>query len=164
MKLRHKEEYHKNEYPPTHISQLWKKSWVFVTSYRFLYFFFFLSLLWFLFVLVVRAGFFFLVLPVREPSDLFLLRHFEYERRSGLSVNLRWSTVSRNNQEYRLEHWATRLSIRSHRSCIRLFLTTGFARALRCAPLRSLAHSLARGKVNNSMTFFCVIFLFWTKV
>ena len=51
-----------------------------------------------------------------------------------------------NSQEYRLEYWATRSSVRSHRSLIR--------------PLAHFAHPLARGKVNFGclkMTWFCPI-------
>ena len=44
------------------------------------------------------------------------------------------STVAQNNQEYRLEYWTTRSSVRLHRSLIRL--------------LAHFADSLAREKVN----------------
>ena len=48
--------------------------------------------------------------------------------------------MGQNNQEYRLKYWATRSSIRSHRSLICLLHPACFARALRCAHL--FAHSL----------------------
>ena len=47
-------------------------------------------------------------------------------------------TVGRNNQESRLKYWATRSSVRSHRSLVCLLRTACFTRALHCA------HSLAR--------------------
>ena len=53
-----------------------------------------------------------------------------------------------NSQEYRLKYWATRSSVRSHRSLVPLLRTARFPHALRCAHLfarsltRLLAHSL----------------------
>ena len=47
-------------------------------------------------------------------------------------------TMVDNSQEYRLQYWATRSSVRLHRSLILLLRTARLARALRCA------HSLAR--------------------
>ena len=44
-----------------------------------------------------------------------------------------WSKIAKNT-----EYWATRSSVRSHRSLVRLLRTARFARALRCA------HSFAR--------------------
>ena len=47
-------------------------------------------------------------------------------------------TVSQINQKPRRKYWATRSSVRSHRSLVRLLQTARFARAFRCA------HSFAR--------------------
>ena len=47
-------------------------------------------------------------------------------------------TMVENSQEYRLEYWATRSSIRSFARTAHSFRTAHFARALRCA------HSFAR--------------------
>ena len=47
-------------------------------------------------------------------------------------------TMVWNKQELRRKYWATRSSVRSHRSLVRLLRTARFARALRCA------HSFAR--------------------
>ena len=47
----------------------------------------------------------------------------------------RHSTMVEDSQEYRLQYWATRSSVRSHHSLVRLLQTARFARALRCAHL-----------------------------
>ena len=41
-----------------------------------------------------------------------------------------YSKVTQNNHQYRLEYWATRSSVRSHRSLVPLLRTTRFARSL----------------------------------
>ena len=63
-----------------------------------------------------------------------------------------------NNQESRQKYWATRSSVRSHRSLVRLLRTIHFARSF----ARSFTHSRVRGTVNDLMAIFSVFFLFWT--
>ena len=79
--------------------------------------------------------------------------------------------MGQTNQEPRWKYWATR-------SSVLLFARTASSLALYCplrarTPLRSLvckpayfviAHSLARGTVNDWMAIFSVFFLFWTTV
>ena len=57
---------------------------------------------------------------------------------------VRWARRTKN-----AEYWATRSSVRSHRSLVRLLRTTCLARALRCVrSLAHFAHSLAHENVN----------------
>ena len=64
-----------------------------------------------------------------------------------------------NSQEYRLKYWATRLSVRSHCSLVRLLRTARFARALHLfAHFAHFAHSLARGTVNDWMDILSLFF------
>ena len=87
--------------------------------------------------------------------------------------------VVQNSQKSRYKYWATRSSVRffartahSFACSILLALLARFARALRCALLRSLnrslahfAHSLASGTVIDWTAIFSVFFfLFWTIV
>ena len=60
--------------------------------------------------------------------------------------------MGQNDHESRLEYWASRSSVRSHRSLGCLLHPTRFARSL-----AHLAHSLARGKVNDWMV---ILFFF----
>ena len=55
-----------------------------------------------------------------------------------------------------LGHSLVCLLVHSHHSHIRLLRPTHFARVLRCA--RLLAHSLARGKLNDRMSIYSVFF------
>ena len=59
-------------------------------------------------------------------------------------------TVVQNSHESRRKYWTTRLSVRSHRSLIRLLRTARFTRMLRCA--HSFTRSRARGKVKDKMS------------
>ena len=67
-----------------------------------------------------------------------------------------------NSQEYRLEYWATRSSVRSDRSFIRLLPTARFARALRCAHFARSLRSLPRSWDNEWLDgyFICVFSIF----
>ena len=58
---------------------------------------------------------------------------YVYSGWSSSFGNICHYTMVDNGQEYRLKHWATRSSVRSHRSLVCLFRNTRFARALCCA-------------------------------
>ena len=80
------------------------------------------------------------------------------------------STIIDSSQEYRLQYWATRLSICSFARTPYLFaysaLLASLARtaALTCSLAHSLTHSLACVTVNDYMAIFPLFFLFWTIV
>ena len=77
-------------------------------------------------------------------------------------------TVGQNNQEYRLEYWVTRSSVRS---LARLLCATHFACALRCAhfphPLACVLTSLTPSLVGQWLIrwlFILFFLLFWPTV
>ena len=79
-------------------------------------------------------------------------------------------TVGQNNQEYRLQYWATRSSVRLFARTAHLFACSALLASLVCSAalsrsLAHLAHSLARGTVIDKMTIYSVFFfLFWPIV
>ena len=81
------------------------------------------------------------------------------------SRQLGQGTVGQNNQKYRLKYWASRSSVRSHRSLVRLLGIARFALTLHCA--HSLTRSLTPLLVGQWMIgwLFCLcFFLFLTIV
>ena len=82
-------------------------------------------------------------------------------RKTDDTPNKQTNNVGQNNQEYRLEYWATRSSIHSHRSLVCLLRPTRFACALRCAHSLARSLTLLTPLLVGQWMILCFL-LFWT--